>query len=58
MPLAVHAKLLRALEQKEVLPVGESRPVPVDVRIVAATQIPLERAAAERRLSRAGTPGR
>jgi hypothetical protein len=50
MPLAVQAKLLRALEQKEILPVGESRPIPVDVRIIAATQIPLEQAAAEKRL--------
>ena len=50
MPLGVQAKLLRALEQKEILPVGESRPVPVDVRIIAATQIPLERAVADRRL--------
>jgi hypothetical protein len=50
MPLAVQAKLLRALEMKEVLPVGESRPVPVDVRIIAAAQIPLERAVAEKRL--------
>jgi transcriptional regulator of acetoin/glycerol metabolism len=50
MPLAVQAKLLRALEMKEVLPVGESRPVSVDVRIIAATQIPLDRAVAEKRL--------
>lgn len=50
MPLAVQAKLLRALEQKEVLPVGESRAVPVDVRIIAATQVPLARAVADRRL--------
>jgi transcriptional regulator of acetoin/glycerol metabolism len=50
MPLSVQAKLLRALEQKEVLPVGESRPIPVDVRIVAAAQVPLARAVAERRL--------
>jgi two-component system response regulator HydG len=36
MPLANQAKLLRAIETKEVLPVGGDRPVPVDVRIVAA----------------------
>jgi len=34
---AVQAKLLRALETKEVLPVGADRGVHVDVRIVAAT---------------------
>ena len=37
MPLAVQAKLLRALESKTVRRVGESRPIPVDVRIIAAT---------------------
>jgi hypothetical protein len=50
MPLAVQAKLLRALEQKEVLPIGESRAVAVDVRVIAATQVPLARAVAEKRL--------
>jgi transcriptional regulator with PAS, ATPase and Fis domain len=34
-------KLLRALEQGEVMPIGESKPVPVDVRVVAAVQAPL-----------------
>lgn len=37
MPLAAQAKLLRAVETKEVLPVGGDRPVKVDARIVAAT---------------------
>jgi transcriptional regulator with PAS, ATPase and Fis domain len=50
MPAAVQAKELRALEQREVLPVGDSHPVAVDVRILAATQIPLGAAVAERRL--------
>jgi DNA-binding NtrC family response regulator len=37
LPLAVQAKLLRALEQKEILPVGANEPVQVDARIIAAT---------------------
>jgi DNA-binding NtrC family response regulator len=36
MPLELQAKLLRALQEKEVQPVGAS-PVPVDIRVVAAT---------------------
>ena len=41
MPLENQAKLLRALETKEVLPVGGDRPVRVDVRIVAASKLDL-----------------
>ncbi|HEY2785876.1 MAG TPA: sigma-54 dependent transcriptional regulator [Fimbriiglobus sp.] len=36
-PPGVQAKLLRAIEQKEVLPVGANEPVAVEARIVAAT---------------------
>ena len=42
MELGLQAKLLRALELGEVLPVGASRPVTVDVRLVSATHRPLE----------------
>ena len=41
MDPALQVKLLRALEEGEVLPVGASKPVPVDVRVVSATHQPL-----------------
>ena len=44
LPLDVQAKLLRALEQREVLALGETTPVGVDVQIVAAAQAPLTQA--------------
>ena len=36
LPFALQAKLLRALQEGEVLPVGASHPVPVNVRVIAA----------------------
>ena len=41
---AVQAKLLRAIEQKEVISLGENRARSVDVRFLSASQIPLARA--------------
>ncbi len=37
LPAAIQAKLLRAVEQREVIRIGSTRPIPVDVRFVAAT---------------------
>jgi transcriptional regulator with PAS, ATPase and Fis domain len=52
LPLGIQVKLLRALEQREVQQLGESRPVPVDVRIVAAVQSPLRQQMEQGRLRR------
>jgi transcriptional regulator of acetoin/glycerol metabolism len=41
LPLPLQAKLLRVLQEGEVQPLGETRPVPVNVRIVVASQQPL-----------------
>lgn len=37
LPLAVQAKLLRCIQERTVVPVGGVEPIPVDLRIVAAT---------------------
>lgn len=41
LPLQVQAKLLRVIEQNELQPLGETRPVPIDIRVLAASQLPL-----------------
>jgi len=46
---AVQAKLLRVIETGEVVPLGDTRPVRVDVRLVVAAQVPLRIAVAEKR---------
>lgn len=46
-PMQVQLRLLRAIEQKEIVRVGGSRPVPVDARIISATNRDLEELAAE-----------
>lgn len=44
LPPGSQAKLLRVLQEGEVLPLGATRPVPINVRIIAATQPQLEKA--------------
>jgi transcriptional regulator with PAS, ATPase and Fis domain len=47
MPLGLQSKLLRAIEAKEILPVGSTEPVKIDVRIIAASNRDLKKMASE-----------
>jgi len=47
LPTDLQAKLLRAIQEKEIRPVGSVKRVPIEVRILAATNRNLERAVAE-----------
>jgi two-component system response regulator PilR (NtrC family) len=49
MPLTLQPKLLRALEEREVMPVGATTPVKRDIRIVTATNRDLKAEVAEGR---------
>jgi two-component system nitrogen regulation response regulator GlnG len=52
MPIELQAKLLRVLQEREMDRVGGNRPLPVDVRIVAATNADLSRSVEEGRFRR------
>jgi len=43
LPLPTQTKLLRALQERQVQPLGSRQPVPVNARIIAASNVPLER---------------
>jgi DNA-binding NtrC family response regulator len=47
MPLPLQAKLLRVLQEKEVDRIGGTRPVPIDARVVAITNVNLKTAVAD-----------
>jgi sigma-54 dependent transcriptional regulator, acetoin dehydrogenase operon transcriptional activator AcoR len=49
MPRELQARLLRVLAEREVLPIGATRPVAVDIRVIAATHCDLEQLVRERR---------
>jgi len=49
LPLHLQPKLLTALEQRQVVPVGANKPVPIDVRVIAATNCPPEQLGDESR---------
>lgn len=47
LPPSLQTKLLRVLESREVVPLGGDQPVPIDVRLITATNQPLNRLVAE-----------
>jgi two-component system response regulator HydG len=48
MPLGLQVRLLRVIEEKKVYRIGSERPIPVDVRVIAATAVELEKAVRDR----------
>ena len=52
MPLEVQAKLLRALQERKVRPVGGDAEIPFDVRLISATSQDLDSAVEEKRFRR------
>ncbi|OWK31049.1 sigma-54-dependent transcriptional regulator [Sphingomonas dokdonensis] len=48
LPLHLQPKLLTALEQRQVTPVGANKPVKVNIRVIAATNMPRDRLMDER----------
>ncbi|MBB4860643.1 two-component system response regulator FlrC [Novosphingobium chloroacetimidivorans] len=49
LPLPLQAKLLRALQEQEVVPIGATKPIPVDIRVIACANRDLPTEVAEGR---------
>jgi sigma-54 dependent transcriptional regulator len=52
MPLYLQVRLLRVLQERQVVRIGSRKPIPVDVRLIAATNIDLEQAVQSRQFRR------
>jgi sigma-54-specific transcriptional regulator len=52
MPLSLQVKLLRVLQERQVVRLGSRKPTPVNVRLIAATNVNLEQAVAQGRFRR------
>jgi len=46
LPLSLQVKLLRVLQEQQVVRLGSRKPIPLDIRVIAATNVPLEEAVA------------
>ena len=42
LPLEMQAKLLRALQQKEIVRIGDTKPTPIDIRVISASNVDLK----------------
>lgn len=49
LPVHLQSKLLRALQEKEIIRVGGTKPIPVDIRLIAATNSDLVKAVEQKR---------
>lgn len=49
MPLSMQARFLRVIQEREVMRIGSTKPIPIDVRIIAATNRDLRAMVAEKR---------
>jgi sigma-54 dependent transcriptional regulator len=52
MPLYLQVRLLRVLQERQVVRIGSRKPIPVDVRLIAATNVDLEHAVQSRQFRR------
>jgi two-component system response regulator HydG len=48
IPLALQPKLLRAIEERTVTRLGANKPIPIDVRLICATNMPIHKMVAEK----------